>query len=163
MQPSIRHAQASDLQAIVDIYNHAVTTSVATFDLAPVKLEERRQWFAAFDAERPLFTATLEEQVVGFAYYAKFREKAAYARTMEVSVYVDVDARGKGIGRLLLDTLIAHAKAQGVHVLMAVLGGDNPASHALHERAGFTPAGTWREVGRKFDAWVDVMVLQRIL
>ena len=163
VQPSIRHAQASDLQAVVDIYNHSVTTSVATFDLSPVSVDERREWFAAFDTERPLFVATLGEHVVGFAYYAKFREKPAYARTMEMSVYVDVDARGKGIGRLLLDTLIAHAKTQGVHVLMAVLGGDNPASLALHERAGFTPAGTWREVGRKFDTWVDVTVLQKIL
>ncbi len=163
MQPSIRHAQASDLQAIVGIYNHAVTTGVATFDLAPVTVEERREWFGGFDSERPLFVATFDERVVGFAYYAEFREKAGYARTMEVTVYVASNAQGKGVGHLLLDTLIAHAKTQGVHVLMAVLGGDNPASRALHERAGFTAAGTWREVGRKFDAWVDVTVLQKIL
>lgn len=163
MQAQVRFARAVDLPAIVAIYNHAVATSVATFDLIPVTVEERMPWLAGFGEQRPLFVASLADRVVGFAYYSKFREKPAYAQTMEVSVYVDPATQGKGIGRELLDALIAHSRGRGIHVLMAVLGGDNPASRKLHARAGFEPAGTWREVGRKFDAWVDVTVLQKIL
>ncbi len=163
MHATIRNAVPADLPAIVDIYNHAISKSVATFDLRPFNVADRTAWFESFDAARPLFVAASADRVVGFAYYSDFREKAGYAQTKEVTVYVAPDAQGAGIGRTLLNAVIEAARDADVHVLMAALGGDNPASLALHTRAGFVPAGTWREVGRKFDAWVDVTLLQKIL
>lgn len=163
MHATIRTAVPADLPSIVEIYNHAISTSVATFDLEPFSVAARSAWFASFDAARPLLVAERAGSVVGFAYYSDFREKAGYARTKEVTVYVAPSAQGAGVGRKLLDAVIEHARSAGIHVLMAALGGDNPASLALHTRAGFVPAGTWREVGRKFDAWVDVTLLQKIL
>jgi phosphinothricin acetyltransferase len=159
----VRNATIDDLPAIVDIYNHAIETSVATFDLEPYAVAERREWFAQFGAEHPLLVCEDAGEVHGFAYYTPYRTKAAYNATKETTIYTHSAARRRGVATRLYTELIARARASGVHALIAVLGGENPESAALHRKMGFVQIGHLREVGRKFGAWVDTYYFQLML
>lgn len=153
----IRQATTHDLPAIVAIYNDAIRSTVATFDLDEVSVEERRPWLAQFGGEHPLYVAedAAGSAVLGFAYYLPYRTRAGYAATKETTVYVAREARRQNVGSKLYEALIDYARTRAVHVLVAVLGGDNPESRGLHEKLGFVHAGHLREVGRKFGQWVD--------
>lgn len=161
-----RRARAEDLAAIVRIYNHAIENTTTTFDTEPFDVAARRAWFEQFDAEHPLFVAVPDDddhEVLGFAHYTAYRPKPGYATTKETTIYVAPDASRRGVGSALYSVLIAHATNQGVHTLIAVLAGDNPASVALHRKHGFEPVGRLREVGRKHGAWIDTELWQRRL
>ena len=159
----LRRAEPLDLPGIVAIYNHAILHSTATFDTVPVTVEERRPWLDRFDDDNPCVVAVEGGDVVGFAYYLPYRPRLAYRRTKELTVYVDAKARGLGCGRRLYEHLIAHARQRDVHVLVGVVAGHNPASAALHQRCGFEVVGVLREVGWKFDRWLDTTFWQRTL
>ena len=159
----IRAATRGDLEAIVRIYNYAVLNTVATFDLEPFTFEERLAWFSQFDAAHPLLVCELDAAVRGFGYYLPYRQKPAYAHTKELTVYVDPNAHRGGIGTALYERLIEAAREAGVHVLLGVLGGENPASRALHMKFGFEEVAHLPAVGRKFDAWVDTTFFLKIL
>lgn len=159
----IREATIDDLPDIVRIYNHAVENSVATFDVETFTPEQRREWFGAFGDEHPILVCESEGRVQGYAYYLPYRPKQGYDRTKETTVYVDPKAHGEGVGTLLYEELIERARRAGVHALMAVLGGKNLASEALHRKFGFELRGSFPEVGRKFGAWVDTYTFQKIL
>ena len=159
----IRAATLGDLEAIVRIYNHAVLNTVATFDLVPVTVSERLDWFAQFGEAHPLFVCEVDSAVMGYGYYLPYRLKPAYAQTKELTVYVDPSAHRGGIGTALYERLISTARLAGIHVLLGVLGGRNPASRALHQKLGFDEVGNLREVGHKFGAWVDTTTFQKIL
>lgn len=159
----VRRGTADDLPAIAAIYNHSIEHGVATFDVDPVTLGERRAWFAQFDDAHPLFVCELERAVVGYAYYLPFRQKAAYALTKECTVYVAPEAHRRGVGSALYTALVAYARAQGIHALVGVLGGDNPASVALHRKFGFVEVGHLREVGHKFGRFVDTHYFELVL
>ena len=160
----VRDATRADLAAIVDIYNHAIATTVATFDLEPFTVEERVAWFAQFGAEHPLLVCQDQDRaVIGFAYYLPYRSKAAYDATKETTIYTHHDARRRGVADRLYAELIERARRTGVHALIAVLGGENPESRALHLKHGFVPVGHLRDVGRKFGAWVDTYYFEKLL
>ena len=159
----VRPATPADLAKIVEIYNQAVTTSVATFDLEPTTVEARAGWFSQFDRENPLLVAEIDDEVAGFAYYLPYRTRPGYSTTKETTIYVDRKRQVSGVGSALYTALIEHARVHGVHVLLAVLGGDNPASVALHRKFGFVEVGRLREVGRKFGQWVDTAYYQLML
>lgn len=162
----VRDAAPGDLPAIVAIYNREIETGVATFDLAPYAVEDRRDWFAQFGAEHPLLVCEAPEapaRVAGFAYYLPYRAKAGYARTKETTIYVDPDFRRRGVGRALYGELFRRARAAGVHVLVAVLGGENRASEALHLACGFAFVGRYPEVGYKFGGWVNAYSYVRVM
>lgn len=159
----VRDAVRADHPAIVDIYNHAIATTVATFDLDPFTVEERVPWFAKFGAEHPLLVCEEQGAVLGFAYYLPYRDKPAYAATKETTIYVHHAARRRGVADQLYGELITRAREAGVHALIAVLGGDNPESRALHLKHGFVPIGHLRQVGRKFGAWVDTYYFEKLL
>jgi phosphinothricin acetyltransferase len=161
----VRDATRDDLPAIVEIYNHAIVHTVATFDLEPYTVEQRQEWFAQFDAQHPLLVCerAASTSVLGFACYTPFRTKAAYAYSKETTIYTHVDARRQGVGRALYEALFTRARDNGVRVLVAVLGGDNPASVALHEACGFERTGRLRGVGRKHEQWVDTHYFQKTL
>lgn len=159
----VRRATAEDLPAIAAIYNHAIEHTTATFDVDPVTPGERRVWFAQFDDAHPLFACELDRAVVGYAYYLPFRQKAAYALTKECTVYVAPDTHRRGVGTALYTTLVAYARAHGIHALVGVLGGDNPASAALHRKFGFVEVGHLREVGHKFGRFVDTHYFELVL
>lgn len=159
----VRSARQDDLSAIVRIYNHAVAHGVATFDLEPWQVEERREWLASFDETHPMLVCEDDGVVVGYAYYVPYRARPAYGATKEATVYVDPAHHRQGIGAALYEQLLAHATRSGVHVMIAVLGGHNEGSEALHRRLGFEYAGSLPEVGRKFDQWVDTTLMVRRL
>lgn len=159
----IRPATLDDLPAIVRIYNHAIETSVATFDLEPYTVEQRREWFAQFGAEHPLLVADDGGETIGFAYYLPYRSKPGYATTKETTVYVDSGHHRAGVGSALYGRLIEIARERGVHALVAVLGGQNHASEALHRKFGFEMEGRFPELGRKFGRWVDIYNFVKIL
>lgn len=160
MPPIIRSAQVADLPAIVDIYNEAGVSTTASYDIEPVDVAERTAWYDRLtQAGFPILVAEDGEAggVLGYASYGRFRDKAAYAHTVEHSVYVAGGARAVGLGRMLMSALIDRARAEGVHVMVGVLDADNVPSLRFHERLGFVERGRLPEVGRKFDRWLDVV------
>jgi phosphinothricin acetyltransferase len=157
----IRPARASDAQVARDIYAWHVAGGTATFDtVAP----EAQAWTAKIDdfAARgwPFLVAERETQVVGYAYAARFRDRAAYAATCEDSIYIAHEARGLGIGTALMLALLASARASGFEQMIAVIGGGEPASVALHAKCGFVHAGRLRNVGHKFGRVLDSVYMQ---
>jgi phosphinothricin acetyltransferase len=160
----VRIASADDLPEIVRIYNHAIETSTATFDLTPYSVDQRLGWFEQFGATHPLLVAEGEAgTVAGFAYYLPYRAKEGYRFTKETTIYVDARYQRRGTGSALYAALVDHARRAGVHALIAVLGGRNPASEAFHVSFGFQLTGRNPEVGWKFGQWVDTYTYQLIL
>jgi L-amino acid N-acyltransferase YncA len=161
----IRPADHTDLPAITAIYADAVAHSTATFEIDAPDLAEMTRRHADVSAKGlPWLVAARADRVLGYAYAGPFRPRPAYRFTLEDSVYLHPHSRGHGIGRLLLAELLARAEALGARQMLAVIGdADNAASVALHRRLGFAPVGTFRDVGRKFDRWLDVVLMQRAL
>ena len=160
----IRDAVESDLPAIVDIYNHAVLHTTATADYEPTTMEIRAKWFQERQAGGyAVLVAVLGENVVGWAALNPYHSRIGYRFTAENSVYIAPDFQGKGIGTRLLAELLECAKAQGLHTVIASVDATNPQSIALHERFGFVEVGRLREIISKFDRWLDVVYLQKLL
>jgi L-amino acid N-acyltransferase len=160
---SVRLATLDDAAAIRAIYNVEVEQHVSTFDLVPRTLAEQREWLAQRSGAFATVVAVLDEEVVGFASLSPYKERAAYRTTVEDSVYVSRDHPRLGIGRLLMEHVIGIARDSGFHSVMARIEAGGTASLALHESCGFVLVGTEREVGRKFNRWLDVAVLQLLL
>jgi len=150
---------------ILAILNEAIVSSTALYDYAPRSPESMAGWFRAKEAGGfPVIGALGEDgRLLGFGSYGTFRAWPAYKYTVEHSVYVHRDQRGKGIGRALLERLIAAAREQDLHVLVAGIDVDNRASIALHEGLGFVHAGTLRHAGFKFGRWLDLAFYQLLL
>jgi L-amino acid N-acyltransferase len=160
----IRPAEVGDAEAIRAIYNLEVTTATSTFDLVTRTLADQEAWLAARSGAFSAIVAVDEDgTVVGFAALSPYKARAAYNTTVEDSVYVDRDRGGHGIGTALLTRLLEIARASGFHTVMARIETSGAASLALHSRCGFVVVGTEREVGRKFNRWLDVTVMQCLL
>ncbi len=159
----LRLATLDDAAAIREIYNHEVTGSTATFDLVPRSLEEQRAWQAARSGAHAVLVATDDGTVCGFGSLSPWRDRPAYATTVEDSVYVHRDHQGQGVGKAILSELLATATAHGFHACMARIVGGHEASIALHASCAFEVVGTEREVGRKFGRWLDVVLMERLL
>jgi len=159
----IRDATADDLQAIDDIYNHYVLTCTCTWQTAPEPMQARREWFAAHGGKFPVIVGELGGQVVGWGALSPYHRREGYQFTVENSVYVRPGLHGKGIGTTLLKELIQRAKALGHRSIVAVISGDQTPSIALHAKHGFAEAGRLREAGYKFEKWLDVVYMQKML
>jgi phosphinothricin acetyltransferase len=159
----IRLAERRDAAPLRDIYNHFVNSSTAIFDLVPRTIDEQAQWIDEHSGGRPALVAVVDGRVVGFGSLSLFRERPAYATTVEDSVYLLDEYQGRSIGRLLLEELIRLAGANGFHSIIARIVGGNDASIRLHASCGFEVVGTEREVGRKFGRWLDVVEMQLML
>jgi len=159
----IRLARPGDAEAMRTIYNAEVTGSTVTFDIEPRSLAQQLAWIERHQGVHPAVVAVDRGIVTGFGSLSPFRDRAAYATTVEDSVYVADGRRGEGVGRLLLDELVDLATRQGFHTVIARTSGDNEPSIALHRASGFVHVGVEREVGRKFGRWIDVAILQRML
>ncbi|UFJ42325.1 N-acetyltransferase family protein [Brevibacillus humidisoli] len=156
----IRHAMPSDLPAMLEIYNEAVRSLTATFDLEEQTLEERKHWFEKYGGKYPLIVAELNGEVVGYSCLSKFRDKPAYAHTTELSVYISSRCRGRGVGSALMREILQLAATHGYHTVIAGVTGGNQASVKLHEKFGFAYIGCFKEVGFKFGEWQDVHFYQ---
>jgi phosphinothricin acetyltransferase len=163
--PLLRPSRPEDVAAITAIYAHAVRTGTGSFEIDPPEVAEmarRRQDVLAKGL--PYLVAETAAGVMGYAYASPFRPRPAYRFSVENSVYVHPEARGQGLGALLLAELIARCTDWGARQMLAVIGDSaNAASVALHTRLGFTPAGRFENVGHKFDRWLDVVLMQRTL
>jgi phosphinothricin acetyltransferase len=161
----VRPGRADDLPALTAIYNHFVQHSHATFDLEPFTVEARREWFGRYAETGPhrLLVAEVAGAVRGWATSSTFRTKPAYVRSVETTVYCDPAATGQGLGSALYGELLGVLGSEDAHRAYAGVALPNGASVALHERFGFHEAGTFREVGRKFDRWWDVRWYERAL
>jgi phosphinothricin acetyltransferase len=161
---TIRPAVEGDLPDIATIYNHEVANSHATFDLEPPTLAYWQQRLeGAQRGDHLLVAVDPDGAVVGYSYSWSYRPRPAYNRTRETSIYVDPLVRGRGIGRRLYPALLEEMADSGIHTAVALVALPNPSSSALHEACGFAQVGTMREVGYKFDRWVDVAWYQKML
>ena len=158
-----RLATVGDSEAIRVIYNREVTGSTVTFDMVPRTAEEQLVWIDEHTGAWPAVVAVDENGCVrGFGSLSPYRPRPAYRTTVEDSVYVDDDARGRGIGKGLLQELLRLAEAHGFHAVIARIVGGHEASIGLHQACGFEVIGVEREVGRKFGRWLDVVLMQRL-
>ena len=161
---TIRPAVEADLLDIATIYSHEVAKSIATFDLeAPDLAYWQEKLRGNHEGDHLLVAVDEDDDVVGYAYSWSYRPRPAYALTRETSIYLDPSARGKGIGRRLYPVLLDAMAASGVHTAVALVALPNPGSVALHRAVGFEHVGTMREVGYKFDRWIDVAWYQKML
>ena len=165
MKPLIRPATAADLPGILEIYNEAVLNTTATYDYEPRTLEQRAAWFEERTREGyPVFVAVDgADRVVGWSALNPFHARIGYRFTAENSVYVAADMRGKGLGKLLLPPLIAGAQAKGLHAIIAAIDAENAASIRLHVAFGFEKVGHFKQTGFKFNRWLDVVYMERLL
>jgi L-amino acid N-acyltransferase len=163
MPHQIRLATESDLVAINDIYNHYVFHSTCTYQETPEPIEARREWFAHHGDQHPITVAMLDDSVVGWGSLSAFRERSAYRFTVENSVYIHHEFHRRGIGTAVLADLLDRARQIGHHAIIAGIDGEQAASVALHSRFGFVTVSHLKEVGFKFDRWLDVIYMQLIL
>jgi phosphinothricin acetyltransferase len=161
--PVIRPALPGDLPSITEIYNEAILTTTATFDTEPKTASDQQEWFRAHTGRFAVLVAEEAGIVIGWASLSRWSDRPAYDATGETSVYVKAGFRGRGIGRLLYETLLDKAREFRFHTLIARVAGESTESLRLHERFGFTPVGTMKEVGRKFGRLLDVHMLQKML
>ena len=167
MTPLLRLATEADLPAINDIYNYYVPRSTCTYQLEPEAIEDRQAWFRDHPPERyPVVVAEVPEmlgEIAGWGSLSKFRPRAAYAPTVEASVYIRHDMHRRGLGRAILIDLIERARAARHHSIIGGASADQAASVALQESLGFVRVAHFKEVGYKFGQWLDVIYLQLML
>jgi len=157
----IRDAVQADFDQITAIYNEVLTNSTAIYNDRPATVEERISWWRSRIAQDfPVLVATDGAHIAGFATFGDFRAWPGYRFTVEGTVHIHAGSRGHGVGTELLKAILAGAKAMGKHVMMAGVDSDNTASLRFLERFGFERAGHLREVGYKFDRYLDLVFLQ---
>lgn len=157
----IRRALITDIESITYIYNQAIIQTVATFDLDPKTLEDRKLWFEAHSDQYPIFVAEVNGQVAGFISLSELFAKKAYNGTSELSIYIDEKYRKKGIGNGLMEKLLEYVQeTKCCHTIISRIAGENEISIKLHKKFGFQLTGTLKEVGYKFNRYIDVHFYQ---
>ncbi|MFK3942813.1 GNAT family N-acetyltransferase [Pseudomonas monteilii] len=164
MSYSLRDARPEDLPDLLAIYNDAVLNTTAIWNETPVDLANRQTWFELRAAQGyPILVAVDDSGVLGYASFGDWRPFEGFRYTVEHSVYVRGDQRGKGLGPVLMEALIERARAGGKHVMVAAIESGNAASIRLHERLGFVVTGQMAQVGVKFGRWLDLTFMQRVV
>ena len=161
----IRSTTRADLPGILEIYNDAVLHTTATYDYEPRTLEHRTAWFDDHvKNDYAMFVAENDSgRIVGWSCLNRYHDRAGYRFTSENSVYVAADQRGQGIGKLLMPPLIEAAQKRGLRAIIGAIDAENEASIRLHARFGFEKVGLFKNVGYKFDRWLDVIYMERLL
>jgi len=154
---SIRPAKNQDLKQILLIYNEATINTTALYSYEPNSFEQMKEWYdLRIYFGLPIRIAINDNKIVGFASLSNFRPKPGYANTVENSLFVQHSHQRQGIGRVLLEDIISQAKILNKHCIVAAIDADNLPSICLHEKLGFTKVGTFKEIGYKFDRWLDL-------
>jgi len=159
----IRLAKIEDLKELLEIYNYAIKNLTATFDLVEQNLEERKPWFDSHRGKYPLLVAEVDGEIAGYCSLSSFKDKQAYEKTGELSIYLSPRFFGRGIGKALMKEIIQKARELNYHSIISVITDGNEISVKLHEKFGFKHAGCLKEAGYKFDKWIDVHYYQLIL
>lgn len=160
----VRKAMETDLAAMLDIYNEIILHTTAVYDYKPHTMEMRKQWWETKQQQGfPVFVAEEDGRLLGFSSIGPFRAWAAYQYSVENSVYVAASARRKGIGKLLIPPLIETARKMGLHTIIAGIDATNESSLRLHRHFGFEEVAHFKQVGWKFDRWLDLKFLQLII
>ena len=160
----IRTTTLSDLPDILYIINHAIETSTSDYRYDTINIVKLEQWYEERKTNNePVFVAAIDDIVVGYATYSQFRERIGFQYSVEHSIYCHQDYQGQGIGRLLMNELIIHAKEQKIHTMVACIDSDNTNSIAFHEKQGFVHVGKMKEVGYKFRRYLDMTLMQLML
>ncbi|TWT63424.1 arsinothricin resistance N-acetyltransferase ArsN1 family B [Rubinisphaera italica] len=163
-EPIVRLATSADAAAIVEIYNYYITNTIITFEEEVIsEAEMSRRMFDIAALNLPWLVAEVEGQVAGYAYAGQFRTRIAFRYTVEVTVYLDMKYAGRGLGSKLYEELFAKLKELGIHVAIGGISLPNESSVALHEKFGMEKVAHFKEVGYKFDQWIDVGFWQRML
>jgi phosphinothricin acetyltransferase len=153
----IRNARNPDLRAILDIYNDAILTTTSVYDYKPHTVEDRTSWYEKKVSDGfPVLVFEENNSVIGYATYGPFRAWPAYKYTIEHSVYVHKDHRGKGVGLKLMNELIQAANSNGYATMVAAIDSSNKVSIEMHKNLGFTRCGTIKKAGFKFGRWLDL-------
>ncbi|AON56945.1 MULTISPECIES: GNAT family N-acetyltransferase [Herbaspirillum] len=160
----IRDAELADIAGITPIYNDAVANTTAIWNETLVDDRNREDWLTARrQSGYPVLVAVADGKVLGYASFGDWRAFDGYRHTVEHSVYVHKDHRGEGLGRALMEALIARARALGKHVMVAGIDASNSGSISLHKKLGFEQVGYLPQVGTKFGKWLDLAFLQLML
>lgn len=160
---TIRAAGESDLTGIAAIYGHEARTGISTFDTEPRSIDQWRERLESTAQGDHLLVATSDDSILGYAQSSAYRPKPCYAGTRETSIYLAPEAQGQGLGRQMYDDLLGWLVADGIRTAVAAVALPNPPSLALHRACGFDEVGVMRDVGRKFERWIDVLWLQKSL
>ena len=163
MSTVIRPATLNDATAVCAIYNHYIEHSTITFEEVLLQPNEMRGRMEKVMAGYPWFVAEVDGDILGYAYGRAFHERSAYRFTCEAAVYLRHDTGSRGLGTQLYTALLAELRQRGIHVVIGGIALPNDASMALHEKFGFQEAALYREVGWKFERWIDVAYLQLTL
>ncbi len=158
---NVRRARRDDCPDILAIYNEAVLTTTASYDFEPRTLEHRLAWFDAHvKQDFAMFVAEEQGRVIGWSSLSPYHDRAGYRFTSENSIYIAAHRRGQGLGSKLLAPLLEAARLRGLHTVIAVIDASNEASLRLHQKFGFVQCGHFRQVGHKFERWLDVVYMQ---
>lgn len=160
---SIRPATENDILRITHIYNDAILNTTATFDTETKTVEERMQWFLNHDEKHPVIVAEINSQVIGFASLSKWSDRCAYDGTAEVSVYIDRNHRGKGVGKRMVEVIALEGERAGLTNLISRITEGNLSSIHIHEQLGFEHIGVMKKAGKKFDRFLDVHLMQKLI
>jgi phosphinothricin acetyltransferase len=152
----IRPVTTADAPALAAIYNHYVLNTIVTFEEEPITLAESKWRIEEVTATNPWLAAVEDGRILGYAYANKWKSRCAYRYAVESTVYLDKDATGRGLGTQLYTALLADLKKRGLHGVIGGIALPNAASVALHEKLGFKKIGQFKEVGWKFEKWIDV-------
>ncbi len=159
----IRRVSEADAGEIADIYNVYVKESTASFEIEELTDEDMRCRIADIATHCPYWVCEEDGKIIGYCYVHPWKERAAYAKTLETTVYVAADCKGKGVGRMLMQRVIDDCRALGYVALVACITGGNEASVRLHERLGFRQVSHFRKVGFKLGLWLDVVDYELLL
>ena len=159
----VRPVTLADAEAITTIYNHYIKETTITFEVEPITAEEMASRIREISAHFPYFVYEEEGKVLGYCYAHLWKQRAAYSKTLETTIYLDKDAIGRGIGSLMVKHLIELCREQGYHALIACITEGNEASVRMHEKLGFKQVSEFKEVGQKFGRWLGVVDLEYIL
>ena len=163
MNGLLRPVTLADAGRIAAIYNRYIADSTITFETKPVTPEEMRARIEAISPAFPYFVYEYDGLVIGYCHAHLWKERDAYSKTLETTVYVAPEACHQGIGNLLMVRLIEDCRSRGYHALIACVTADNLPSVNLHKYLGFRQVSRFSEVGRKFDRWLDVIDLELVL
>ena len=159
----VRLATISDASQVAEIYNHFVEKTIVTFEETPLTIQEVEKWIEETTSKLPWFVFEEDGELLGYAHASSWKSRCAYRNSVETTVYLRPTAFGKGIGTILYNSLLTELKQRGFHAAIGGIALPNEASIALHEKFGFEKIGHFKEVGNKFNQWIDVGYWQLLI